>query len=172
MNSPKTNQSSNIFVLLCVHLGPIERNKIYIHGLSKRISRDQLELHLEERVECEVTDIEYGLDPTLALVTFRAEIGKATVFGVYFLVFYGLRFTSRKFKLRRFVKNKIELGPKMYNVLMRNLFSFLLVFRKKDLYLIITQKLTFHEIQRISYGFHESWQISGEIRQISYRFQG
>ena len=38
-----------------------------------------------------------------------------------------------------------------------------LVFRKKDLYLIITQKLTFHEIRRISYGFHE-------IRQISYGF--
>ena len=43
----------------------------------------------------------------------------------------------------------------------------LLVFRKKDLYLIITQKLTFHEIRRISYGFHEIQWISGEIWQIS-----
>ena len=29
-----------------------------------------------------------------------------------------------------------------------------------DLYLIITLKLTFHEIRRISYGFHEIWWIS------------
>ena len=39
-----------------------------------------------------------------------------------------------------------------------------LVFRKKDLYLIITQKLTFVEIRRIS---SEIQQISGEIQQIS-----
>ena len=37
-----------------------------------------------------------------------------------------------------------------------------LVFRKKDLYLIIMQKLTFYEIRRISYGFH-----GFEIRRIS-----
>ena len=58
---------------------------------------------------------------------------------------------------------------------------FWLVFRKKDLYLVITQKLTFmksggfHEIRQISWGrfheiwwikssgFHEIWQISCEI---------
>ena len=58
-----------------------------------------------------------------------------------------------------------------------------LVFRKKDLYLVITQKLTFmksggfHEIWQISCGFHEIrwisgeiWQISHEIHQISCRF--
>ena len=51
-----------------------------------------------------------------------------------------------------------------------------LVFRKKDLYLIITQNLTFHEIRRISYGFHEIRQISWisygfhEIWRISYGF--
>ena len=30
----------------------------------------------------------------------------------------------------------------------------------------------FHEIQWISYGFHEIWRISGEIRRISYGFHG
>ena len=45
-----------------------------------------------------------------------------------------------------------------------------LVFRKTDLYLIITQKLTFHEIRRISYGFYEIWRISwnpADFTQIS-----
>ena len=41
-----------------------------------------------------------------------------------------------------------------------------LVFRKKDLYLNITQKLTFHEIRRISYGF--PMDFMGEICQISW----
>ena len=40
-----------------------------------------------------------------------------------------------------------------------------LVFRKKDLYLIITQKLTFHEIRRISYGFH-GWNPPDFERQL------
>ena len=47
-------------------------------------------------------------------------------------------------------------------------FWWCLVFRKKDLYLIITQKLTFHEIRRFSYGFHEIQWISGEIWWISW----
>ena len=43
-----------------------------------------------------------------------------------------------------------------------------LVFRKwKDLYLIITQKLTFMKSGGFHHEIHEIWRISGEIRQIS-----
>ena len=42
---------------------------------------------------------------------------------------------------------------KTVRLLYRDASALSLVFRKKDLYLIITQKLTFHEIRRISYGF-------------------
>ena len=56
-------------------LGPLELNKVYIHGLSGKISRDQLELKLEDIVECDVDDILYGLDPTVALVTFKKKLG-------------------------------------------------------------------------------------------------
>ena len=61
--------------ILNKHTGPLEKNKVCIHGLSDNISRDQLELHLEHSVDCEVTDIQYGLDPTVALVTFTTKIG-------------------------------------------------------------------------------------------------
>ena len=45
--------------------------------------------------------------------------------------------------------------------------QYLLVFRKKDLYLIITQKLIFLK----SGGFHEIWQISCEIHPKPYKIR-
>ena len=56
-------------------VGQLEPNKIYIHGLSEKISRDQLELTLEEITDCDVTDVVYGLNPTVAMVTFKKKIG-------------------------------------------------------------------------------------------------
>ena len=46
-----------------------------MHGLNHAISRDRLELHLEQSEEFEVLNVEYGLDPEVALVTFRDKIG-------------------------------------------------------------------------------------------------
>ena len=53
--------------------GPVERICCYILGLTEKISRDTLELNLEEFVV--VKDIVYGLDPTVALVIFDEQIG-------------------------------------------------------------------------------------------------
>ena len=50
---------------------------MYIYGLHERISRNRLELHLERSVvDCIVSDIGYGLDPAIALVTFKERLGK------------------------------------------------------------------------------------------------
>ena len=58
-------------------LGPIELNKVYVHGLSDSISRDELELYIEQLIDrdIDVVDVCYGLDPTIALVTFNKNIG-------------------------------------------------------------------------------------------------
>ena len=58
-------------------LGPYEENKVFVHGLNHNISTDQLELHLEQTEEYEVLNVEYGLDPEVALVTFRDKIGNS-----------------------------------------------------------------------------------------------
>ena len=47
-----------------------------MHGLNHAISRDRLELHLEQSEEFEVLNVEYGLDPEVSLVTFRDKICK------------------------------------------------------------------------------------------------
>ena len=62
--------------MICKYPGPFEENKIFVHGLNHNISRDRLELHLEQSEEFEVLNVEYGLDPEVALVTFRDKIGK------------------------------------------------------------------------------------------------
>ena len=62
--------------MICKCLGPFEENKIFVHRLNHAISRDRLELHLEQSEEFEVLNVEYGLDPEVALVTFRDKIGK------------------------------------------------------------------------------------------------
>lgn len=44
---------------------------MYIHGLSENIS--QLDLYMEEYTGCEVEEIVYGLDPSVALVRFKEK---------------------------------------------------------------------------------------------------
>ena len=56
-------------------LGPIEPDKVFIHGLTEKITRDQLELNLEELMEVEVKDVAYGLDPSIAMVVYNAAAG-------------------------------------------------------------------------------------------------
>ena len=56
-------------------LGPIEPDKVYIHGLTEKITRDQLELNLEELMEVEVKDVVYGLDPSIAMVVYNGVAG-------------------------------------------------------------------------------------------------
>ena len=50
---------------------------MYVHGLSDRISREELELYIEQLIDrdIDVVDVRYGLDPTVALVTFNRDIG-------------------------------------------------------------------------------------------------
>ena len=57
-------------------LGGLELNKVYVTGLNEKISRDQLELHMEESVDCDVVDVVYGLDPSIAMVTCKSKISK------------------------------------------------------------------------------------------------
>ena len=57
-------------------LGPIEPDKFFIHGLTEKISRDQLELNLEELMELEVKDVVYGLDPSVAMVVYNGAAGE------------------------------------------------------------------------------------------------
>ena len=54
----------------------IEVDKVYIHGLTHRITRDQLVLSLEDLMKCDVDEVIYGVDPTIAMVTFSEAIGK------------------------------------------------------------------------------------------------
>ena len=49
---------------------------MYVTGLNGKISRDQLELHMEGSVNCEVVDVVYGLDPSVAMVTCKNKISK------------------------------------------------------------------------------------------------
>ena len=49
---------------------------MYIQGLTRRITRDQLELSLEELMKCNVDEVVYGVDPTIAMVTFSEAIGE------------------------------------------------------------------------------------------------
>ena len=56
-------------------LGPVEPDKVFIHGLTEKITRDQLELNLEELMEVEVKDVVYGLDPSIAMVVYNAAAG-------------------------------------------------------------------------------------------------
>ena len=56
--------------------GPADPKRYYIYGLSERISRDRLERHLEEILEdCDIEDVMYGIDPSVALVTFKTKPG-------------------------------------------------------------------------------------------------
>ena len=55
--------------------GPVDPYKVYISGLSDRITRDQLVLNLEDRIDCEVDSVVYGMDPKTALVSFKQKIG-------------------------------------------------------------------------------------------------
>ena len=55
--------------------GPIDRHKVYVTGLNEGITRDQLILNLEERVDCEVDKVVYGLDTTVAMVCFKEKTG-------------------------------------------------------------------------------------------------
>ena len=55
---------------------------MYVTGLNEKISRDQLELHMEESIDCDVVDVVYGLDPSVAMVTCKNRISKLT-FNVY-----------------------------------------------------------------------------------------
>ena len=48
---------------------------MYIHGLTPRITRDQLVLSLEDLMKCDV-EVIYGVDPTIAMVTFSEAIGE------------------------------------------------------------------------------------------------
>ncbi len=48
---------------------------VYILGLTENISKDQLELHLERISDCEIQRVAYGLDPSVALITFKEKPG-------------------------------------------------------------------------------------------------
>ena len=63
--------------------GPVDPYKVYISGLNDRITRDQLVLNLEDRMDCEVDNVVYGMDPKTVLVSFKQKIG--TVYLKYFL---------------------------------------------------------------------------------------
>lgn len=54
---------------------------MYIQGLSEKISRDTLELTIEDYTGCAVDDIVYGLDPSVALVVLKEKPGQCT--GLY-----------------------------------------------------------------------------------------
>ena len=54
----------------------MEKKIVYIHGLTEKITRDQLELNLEEFADCAVNEVMYGLDPSLAVVVFDEPLGK------------------------------------------------------------------------------------------------
>ena len=49
--------------------------KVYISGLNDRITRDQVVLNLEARMDCEVDNVVYGMDPKTVLVSFKQKIG-------------------------------------------------------------------------------------------------
>ena len=55
--------------------GTTESNKIYVTGLNGKITRTQLELYMDKFAECEVVDVFYGLNPEVAMVTFKDKIG-------------------------------------------------------------------------------------------------
>ena len=63
--------------------GPVDPYKIYISGLNDRITRDQLVLNLEARMDCEVDNVVYGMDPKTVLVSFKQKPG--TVYLKHFL---------------------------------------------------------------------------------------
>ena len=52
---------------------------MYIRGLTPRITRDQLELSLEELMKCDVNEVIYGVDPATAMVTFSEAIGEISL---------------------------------------------------------------------------------------------
>ena len=51
--------------------------------LNDRITRDQLVLNLEARMDCEVDNVVYGMDPKTVLVSFKQKPG--TVYLKHFL---------------------------------------------------------------------------------------
>ena len=55
--------------------GPVDPYKVYISGLNDKITRDQLLLNLEARMDCEVDNVVYGMDPKTVLVSFKQKIG-------------------------------------------------------------------------------------------------
>ena len=56
--------------------GPVEKKIVYVHGLTEKITRDQLELNLEEFADCAVNEVMYGLDPSFAVVVFDEPLGR------------------------------------------------------------------------------------------------
>ena len=56
--------------------GTTEPNRIYVTRLNGKISRTQLLLYMDEIAECEVIDVFYGLNPEVAMVTYKDKIGK------------------------------------------------------------------------------------------------
>ena len=61
-------------------------DKVYVSGLSDKISRDQLELSMETYADCEVVDVFYGVEPELAMVTFKDKIGKADDKAIIYII--------------------------------------------------------------------------------------
>ena len=56
-------------------IGTTEPNKVFVTGVSGKITRTQLELYMETFAECEVVDVFYGLNPEVAMVTYKDKIG-------------------------------------------------------------------------------------------------
>ncbi len=55
--------------------GSIEVNTVYITGLKDRISKDTLELNLENMACCDVDNIVYGVTKGVAMVHFASKPG-------------------------------------------------------------------------------------------------